>query len=227
MLGYKSVCSLREGMALILDMDGVIIHSNPVHCQAWSIYNRRFGIETDESMQERMYGKRNDEIVRDFLGSNLTAEEVREHGAAKERLYRELMADSMQEALVPGLREFLDGYAQAPIGLATNAEPENVNFVLDGAGLREYFRAVVDGHQVRNPKPDPEVFLRAAERLQVPAHDCIVFEDSLPGLEAARNGGMRAVGLKTTHSSLPQADLSIDNFLSPDLEPWLRLQKPR
>jgi beta-phosphoglucomutase family hydrolase len=214
-------------MALILDMDGVIIHSNPVHCKAWSIYNRRFGIETDESMQQRMYGKRNDEIVRDFLGSNLTAEEVREHGAAKERLYRELMTNSMQEALVPGVREFLERYAPVPIGLASNAEPENVNFVLDGAGLRGYFKAVVDGHQVRNPKPDPEVFLRAAERLQVPAHDCIVFEDSLPGLEAARNGGMRTVGLTTTHAALPHADLTIDNFLSTKLEPWLRLQMPR
>ena len=89
---------LRAGMAIILDMDGVIIDSNPVHRSAWSIYNRRFGIETDEAMQQRMYGKRNDEIVRDFLGANLTADQVREHGAAKERLYRELMSDAMPEA---------------------------------------------------------------------------------------------------------------------------------
>ena len=71
---------------MILDMDGVIVDSNPIHRDAWSIYNRRFGIETDEAMQQRMYGKRNDEIVRDFLGPHLTSEEVRAHGAAKERL---------------------------------------------------------------------------------------------------------------------------------------------
>jgi beta-phosphoglucomutase len=214
-------------MAIILDMDGVIIDSNPVHRHAWSMYNRRFGIETDEAMQQRMYGKRNDEIVRDFLGADLTPDQVREHGAAKERLYRELMADAMPAALVPGVREFLQRHTQTPFGVATNAEPENVDFVLDAAGLRRYFQVIVDGHQVRNPKPDPEIFLRAAEQLEVPACDCVVFEDSLPGLEAARNAGMRTVGVKTTHAELPDADLAIDNFLSPELDPWLLLQVPR
>jgi beta-phosphoglucomutase family hydrolase len=214
-------------MAIILDMDGVIIDSNPVHRTAWSIYNRRFGIETDEAMQHRMYGKRNDEIVRDFLGQDLSVDEVREHGAAKERLYRELMAESMPEALVPGVRQFLERHAPAPIGVATNAEPENVDFVLDGSGLRRYFQVVVDGHQVRNPKPDPEIFLRAAEMMDVPPCDCIVFEDSLPGLEAARHAGMRTVGVKTTHTELPDADLAIDDFLSAELDAWLSLQVPR
>ena len=224
----SGVCAkLRVGMAIILDMDGVIVDSNPLHRRAWSIYNRRFGIETDEAMQQRMYGKRNDEIVRDFLGPNLTPEEVREHGAAKERLYRELMAGGMAGALVHGVREFLERQADAPIGVATNAEPENVDFVLDTAGLRRYFQVIVDGSQVQNPKPHPEIYLRAAERLAVAACDCIVFEDSLPGLEAARNAGMRTVGIKTTHTELPDADLAIDNFLSPELDPWLCLQRPR
>jgi HAD superfamily hydrolase (TIGR01509 family) len=191
------------------------------------MYNRRFGIETDEAMQQRMYGKRNDEIVRDFLGSDLTPLEVREHGAAKERLYRELMAARMPDALVPGLRDFLERHAGTPIGVATNAEPENVNFILDTAGLRQYFHVIVDGRQVRNPKPDPEVYLTTAGRLEVPACDCVVFEDSLPGLEAARNAGMRTVGVTTTHEELPDADLAIGDFLSPELEPWLCLQVPR
>src|SRR5262245_56468439 len=105
---------LAPGLAIILDMDGVIVDSNPVHRDAWSIYNRRFGVETDEDMQQRMYGKRNDEIVRDFLGPHLTVAEVCAHGAAKERLYRELMAGSIGQALVPGVREFLERYAGAP-----------------------------------------------------------------------------------------------------------------
>lgn len=218
---------LAPGLAVILDMDGVIVDSNPVHRNAWSIYNRRFGIETLEGMQQRMYGKRNDEIVRDFLGPHLTAAEVRAHGAAKERLYRELMAGSIDQALVPGLREFLERYVGTPFGLGTNAEPENVDFVLDTAGLRRYFQVVVDGSQVRMPKPDPEIYLQAAGKLGTPARDCIVFEDSLPGLEAARTAGMRTVGVTTTHTSLPEADLAIDNFLNAELDPWLRRQKPR
>ena len=78
-----------------------------------------------------------------------------------------------------------------------------------------------------DPKPDPEIYVRAAERLAVPACDCIVFEDSLPGLEAARNAGMRTVGIRTTHAELPHVDLAIDNFLSTELDPWLSQQTPR
>jgi beta-phosphoglucomutase-like phosphatase (HAD superfamily) len=111
--------------------------------------------------------------------------------------------------------------------LATNAEPENVDFVLGTADLRHYFQVVIDGRQVQNAKPDPEIYLLAAEQLNVPARDCIVFEDSLPGLEAARAAGMRIVGVTTTHSELPDADLAIANFLTPELDSWLRLQMPR
>jgi len=207
-------------------MDGVIIDSNPAHREAWRIYNSRFGIETDEAMHQRMYGKRNDEIIRDFFGSHLTAEEVFVHGAAKERLYREMMAGDMHGALVPGVREFLERHAASPLALATNAEPANVEFLLDSVDLRRYFRVVVDGHQVHKPKPHPEIYLHTAGLLAVDASDCIVFEDSFTGLEAARAAGMRTVGVKTTHPALPDADLAIDNFLSPELEPWLQSQQP-
>jgi HAD superfamily hydrolase (TIGR01509 family) len=208
-------------------MDRVIVDSNPVHRTAWAIYNRRFGIETNDAMQQRMYGKRNDEIVRDFLGPHLTSAEVCAHGAAKERIYRELMAGSLDQALVPGVREFLERYAGAPFALATNAEPENVDFVLDTTGLRRYFHVVIDGNQVRMPKPDPEIYLQAAGRLRTPPPDCIVFEDSLPGLAAARTAGMRTVGVTTTHAILPEADLAIDNFQSTELDKWLLRQRPR
>jgi beta-phosphoglucomutase len=213
-------------MAILFDMDGVIVDSNPVHRDAWRIYNRRFGIETDEAMQQRMYGKRNDDIVRDFFGPQVTAAEVRAHGAAKERLYREMMADRIHQALVPGVVEFLDRHRGTPKALATNAEPANVDFVLDAAGLRAHFDVIVDGDQVKLPKPHPQIFLRAAELLRVAAGDCIVFEDSLAGIEAARRAGMRPVGVRTTHAVLPDADLTIDDFRSPELEPWLGRQIP-
>lgn len=217
---------LSAGLAIILDMDGVIIDSNPAHREAWRIYNRRFGIETDEAMHQRMYGKRNDEIVKDFFGPHLTADQVFAHGAAKEQLYRELMADEIGARLVPGVREFLQRHAGSPIALATNAEPANVDFLLDAADLRRYFRVVVDGHQVQKPKPHPEIYLRAADLLATAPRDCIVFEDSLAGLQAARAAGTRTVGVMTTHAALPDADLAVDNFLSPELEPWLIRQQP-
>jgi len=213
-------------MVMVLDMDGVIVDSNPLHTQAWMLYNRRFGIDAGETLADRMYGRRNDEIVREFFGPGLSPEQVAAHGAAKEQLYRELLAPRLPEALVPGVREFLQRHAGQPVGLATNAEPANVDFVLDRGGLRAYFRVVVDGHQVRNPKPHPEIYLRAAELLSAAPRNCIVFEDSFSGIAAARAAGARIVGLTTTHRELPGADLAIGDFRSPQLEIWLRAQVP-
>lgn len=212
---------MARELALILDMDGVIINSNPWHRKAWAEYNRRFGIETDEAMLQRMYGKRNDDIVRDFFGAHLTDEQVHAHGAAKEQLYREMIRPVVNEALVPGVREFLERHRHLPIGVATNAERANVDFVLDEAHLRPYFRVVVDGHQVPNPKPYPDIYLRAAERLGTAPRDCVVFEDSFTGIEAARAAGMAVVGVTSTHDELPGVDLAIRDFHSPKLELWL------
>ncbi len=217
---------LRPGMALVFDMDGVMVDSNPLHARAWQAYNRRFGIDAGEDLAAKMYGRRNDEIVRDFFGPHPSAAEVAAHGAAKEELYRELLAPVLEETLVAGVREVLERHRGQPVGLATNAEPANVDFILDRAGLRAYFRAIVDGHQVRHAKPHPEIYLRAAQLLAVRPRDCIVFEDSYSGVAAARAAGARIVGLRTTHRELPGADLEIDDFLSPELAPWLRAQGP-
>src|SRR5580700_6537978 len=144
---------LATGLCLIFDMDGVIVDSNPVHRQAWAAYNRRFGLETTEEMQRGMYGKRNDRIVRDFFGEGLTPEEVAKRGAAKERLYREMVQDRIEEILVPGVRQFLERHGDVPKALATNGEAANVDFLLDRAELRPYFQVIVNGQQVRHPKP--------------------------------------------------------------------------
>ncbi|HTX35859.1 MAG TPA: HAD-IA family hydrolase [Bryobacteraceae bacterium] len=212
-----------SGLAFIFDMDGVMIDSNAAHRLAWEAYNRRFGLETTENMHQRMYGKRNDEIVRDFFG-DLPPGEIAARGAAKETLYREMIGERIESMLVPGLRQFLERYAVVPKAVASNAEPANIQFLLERAGLRPYFRVVVDGHQVRHPKPDPEVYLRAAALLGVPAAACIVFEDSYPGVAAGMAAGMRVVGILTTHTHLPGATLSVHNFLSGDLQQWLRAQ---
>lgn len=214
---------LAPGLALIFDMDGVLIDSNPVHREAWEIYNRRFGLETTEAMHESMYGRRNDEIVRTFFGE-LPPGEAFSRGAEKEKLYRELMGGRIESFLVPGLRKFLETYRDAPMAVASNGERENVALILDGSGLRGYFRIALDGHQVQNPKPHPEIYLRAAKGLGVPPSNCIVLEDSHSGVAAARAAGMRVIGLRTTHGYLPGTDLNVDNFMSGDLTKWLAAQ---
>jgi beta-phosphoglucomutase len=206
-------------------MDGVIADSNPHHRLAWEAFNRRYGLETTEAMQQSMYGKRNDQIVRDFFGAGLADEEVAARGTAKEALYREMIGDRVESMLVPGIREFLERYRETPKAVATNAEPSNVDFLLDQTGLRPYFQVVLNGHQVSHPKPDPEIYLLAAELLQTEPAACIVFEDSHSGVEAGRAAGMRVIGLSTTFGNLPGTVLTIDNFRSRDLLEWLATEE--
>lgn len=218
---------LAPGMALVFDLDGVIVDTNPVHREAWIAYNRRFAIRTDEAMLEFMYGKHNDDIVRHYFGELLTPVEVASHGAAKEALYREMMGPRVRSSMVAGVADFIERWSEAPVALASNAEPANIAFLLAETGLGGYFRAVIDGQQVANPKPHPDIYLRAAELCGVRPANAIVFEDSHTGVAAALAAGARVVGLRTTLPSLPGADLTINDFESPDLEPWLLRQEVR
>lgn len=213
-------------LALIFDMDGVLVHSTPIHNLAWQVYLRRHGIYADlPTIEAAMLGKHNADIVRSFFGGGLSPDEVARHGADKEIVYRELMRPRLAEHLVPGVAQFLERHRNDPMALATNAEPENVEFILDGSGFRSYFRAVIDGHQVERPKPAPEIYFRAASLLGVPAMNCIVFEDSGTGVEAAKSAGARVVGLATTAPALEGCDLLISDFLDPRLAPWLATLK--
>lgn len=216
---------LADGLALIFDMDGVIVDSNPLHREAWTEFNRRYGLETTDAMLEGMYGRRNDQIVREFFGDGLSQTEIAARGAAKEEIYRKLLASRLEAMLVRGLRPFIERYGDAPMALASNAEPENVAFVLDSTGLRRYFRVVVDGHQVNHPKPHPEIYFRAAELLAIDPASCIVLEDSLTGVAAAKAAGMRVIGLATTYVNLPGADIMADNFCDGILTSWLTAQR--
>lgn len=204
-------------------MDGVIIDSNPVHTSAWKEYLAQYDIRVPD-LEARMYGRRNDEIVPDFFGHTLSPEEIFAHGAAKERLYRHLMAEGVHRSLVPGAVEFISAAAPAPLAVATNAEPANVSFVLKAAGLEGRFQVVLDGHQVQFPKPHPEIYLRAAAQLGVEPANCVVFEDSYTGTEAARRAGTRVVGVQTSHLTFPDVDFAISDFTDPRLVTWLSQQ---
>ena len=216
---------MAEIRAFLFDMDGVIVDSNPLHRESWAEYNRRHGVVTTEAMQQRMYGKRNDMIVRDYLGQHLTDAEVFAHGAAKEKLYREMLAPRLDATLVPGLTAFLERHPDMPKAVASNAEPANIAFVLQGAHLGSFFPVVVDGQQVANPKPHPDVYLRAAELLRIaPAH-CVVFEDSHGGVAAGLAAGMRVIGITTTYKDLPGASLLVKDFNDPALGKWLASER--
>lgn len=207
-------------------MDGVIIHSTPLHNRAWEIYLAEHGIPPGQ-IETRMHGLRNDDIVRDYFGDDLDDAAIHRHGADKERLYRQLMRPELEQWMVPGIRSFLSAHPNVPKAVASNAERPNIDFVLDESGLREHFRFIIDGHQAPRPKPFPDIYLAAAAQLGLDPINCIVFEDSLAGVEAAHEAGARVVGLTTTLPSLPRVELTVPHFHHPSLAAWLARQQPR
>ncbi len=215
---------MAAGLALIFDLDGVIVDSMPAHEVAWRRYLGFLGVDGGD-LPGRMQGRRNDEIVRDFLGVEMDHETVLAHGAAKERMFREILGERVREYLVAGIAQWLERLEGAPIALASNAERANIDFTLDGAGLRRYFDVIVDGSQVARPKPSPDVYLRAAELLKIAPRNCIVFEDSAVGVAAAVAAGTRVVGVRTHSNPLEGIVFSIANFLDSELDGWLSAQR--
>jgi beta-phosphoglucomutase len=211
-------------LGLLFDMDGVLVHSMPLHLLAWERYLGKLGIQVDD-LEGRMHGKRNSELVNDLIGGNLTEEIVFAHGAEKERVFREMMLkEGIEQYRIPGLPEFLERHKDLPMAIGTNAEPANIDFVLDEFDLRRYFKVAVNGQQVDRPKPFPDIYLKAAELLGLEPRYCIVFEDSPTGAQAGIAAGMRVVGVETTPSQFSGVSLTIRDFNDPLLEPWLARQ---
>jgi beta-phosphoglucomutase len=212
---------VNERLAFIFDLDGVLVNSMPLHMVAWERYLEKLGIEV-EDLERRMHGRRNEELVNDLIGSDLPADRVFAHGAAKEQLWRDLLLeDGIDRYRIPGLTEFLERHIDVPKAIASNAEPQNIEFVLHHYGLRRFFDIAVNGLEVARPKPFPDVYLEAGRRLNREPVECIVFEDSPTGLQAAIAAGMRVVGVETTSNDLDKADLCVKDFADARLEEWL------
>jgi len=211
-------------VGLLFDMDGVLVHSMPLHTLAWERYLKNLGIRVDD-LEQRMHGKRNSELVADLIGANLDEDVVFAHGAEKERVFREMMlAAGIEKYRVPGVTGFLERHKQLPMAVGSNAEPANIDYVLDHFGLRPYFRVTVNGQQVDRPKPFPDIYLKAADLLGLEPNQCIVFEDSPTGVAAGLAAGMRVVGVETTPTHFQGVALSIKDFTDPALEAWLARQ---
>jgi HAD superfamily hydrolase (TIGR01509 family) len=211
-------------LAFIFDLDGVLVNSMPLHVLAWERYLANLNIQV-EDLERRMHGKRNAELVNDLIGSGLPEEVIFQHGAAKEQLWRDmLLAEGIDRYRIRGLPEFLERHRDVPKGVASNAEPQNIDFVLDHYQLRPFFQAAVNGLEVRRPKPFPDVYLEAARRLGAEPRDCIVFEDSPTGLQAGLDAGMQVVGVETTSTEFDGAALQVKDFADPKLDNWLASQ---
>ena len=204
--------------AFLFDLNGTMVHDMEYHTRAWQrLFNEDLGGSfTWDEVKPQMYGKNREVLTRMFGPDRFSPEEMDQLGMEKERRYQQEFRPQL--ALLPGLPEFLERAHQRGIRMAIGsaAIPFNIDFVLDNLNIRHYFQAIVSADDVAVSKPDPEVFLRCAELLGVPPAECLVFEDVPKGAEAARNAGMEAVVLTTTHEAAEFDYLSNVRHFAPD-----------
>jgi beta-phosphoglucomutase family hydrolase len=203
----------NQQRAFIFDMDGTIVDNMAFHVKSWLAFFERRGhtVDADEFFRATA-GRQGHEIMSHYLGKHLTKEESAQLDFEKESLYREMYAPHL--ATVAGFEQFIARAKSAGIKLAvaTAAPNENIDFTLDGLDLRKQFDAIAGAADVARGKPEPDVFLLAAQRSGTLPANSIVFEDAPLGVEAARRAGMRAVVLTTT---LPaEAFAEYDNVIA-------------
>lgn len=185
--------------AFIFDMDGTLVDSMPFHIRAWTELLAEHGLQTTpQAFLRQTGGKTNRQILREIFGDHLAESEITACAKRKEALYRSLFRPYLKP--IDGLFPFLNEAQRLhiPMGVATSAGKANRDFVLEGLAIAAYFSVVVGVEEIQEGKPDPEIFLTAADRLGVIPADCLVFEDALAGIEAASRAGMQAVALTTT-----------------------------
>ena len=177
-----------------------MVDNHAAHEEAWLIWGARHAVPIDHAFyQEHLYARPNERILRTLLGEQITHLEITRWTVEKETIYRDLYRPRMME--MPGLTPLLRGFASAGVacGVASNAERVNVDFVVDSLNLRPHLKVTLAREDVTHAKPDPEIFLMAAQALNTEPARCLVFEDSATDFEAARRAGMPCIAI-TGHS---------------------------
>ncbi len=202
--------------AVIFDVDGVLVDSYQAHFESWQLACRERGLEMTQDQFVATFGRTSREIIVDLWGDHFaTPTLVRQLDDRKEELFREILRRDYPG--MDGAAELIDDLQQAGFSLAlgSSGPPDNVNLVLDHLGRRSAFRGVVTAVDVQRGKPDPQVFLLAAERAEVAPPHCVVIEDAPAGVAAAQAAGMKCIALVSTgrvRDSLLSADLVVDSL---------------
>jgi beta-phosphoglucomutase family hydrolase len=209
--------------AILFDLDGVIIDSGQLHYEAWKLFCARYNKKMTYEEFKKGFGRTNNDILKDIMGKELTREEVNNLSEEKEGIFRSLAKGRIKT--IDGAIDFIKKIkaGKYKIALVSSTPRENINFILREISLLDYFDVIISSEDVMNGKPNPECYLRAAERLGVSAKDCIVIEDAIAGVEAALLAGMKCIAITTTQprEKLVAATYIIDSY-SEIKESWLK-----
>ncbi len=209
--------------AVIWDMDGVIADTASYHLKAWQYVFQKKRVSYTDSDFRRKFGQRNDTIIRAALGEKISQSELDAIANDKEENYRQRVRQHIKP--LPGALELLRALEEHgfSVALASSAPMENIQLVIRGLGIENSFQAIVSGREVKEGKPSPQGFLLAAKKLGVEPKNCIVIEDAVAGVAAAKRAGMHCIGVTNTHprERLREADLVVSilkTVSTPDLE---------
>ncbi|MCL2050447.1 MAG: beta-phosphoglucomutase [Lachnospiraceae bacterium] len=185
--------------AIIFDLDGVIIHTDKYHYQAWKKLADRLGVYFDEEINNRLRGVSRmeslDIVLENSDYSSANSEMKNEMAEEKNNTYRELLEKMTPEDLEAEVLDTLTALKQQGILMSIGSSSKNARLILNKIGLGDFFDAISDGNNITNSKPDPEVFLKAADYLNVNACDCVVVEDADAGISAAHRAEMKAIAM--------------------------------
>jgi len=198
----------------IFDLDGVLVDTAKYHYLAWRRLAKELGFDFSEADNERLKGVsrvRSLEILLEMGGITMDAAKRGEAAARKNAWYVEYLYQLDESALLPGSGAFLARLKENGIRIALGSASKNSPLILERLNISRFFDAVIDGNAVSKSKPDPEVFVKGAEALGFPPEQCVVFEDALAGVEAAKAGGMRVIAVGKAEL-LPGADRYISSL---------------
>jgi beta-phosphoglucomutase family hydrolase len=185
---------------IIFDMDGVLADTGPIHYESWVNLAKELGLEFSRNFFENTFGQQSPAIIRKFLGQEVDTAQIIEWSNHKESYYREMVKDKLKP--LPGAIEIIKDLKSEGFRLAigSSGPPENVELLLTTLKIKKCFDVIATAAEVKKSKPEPDVFLYVANRLEINAKNCIVIEDAPVGIEAANRAGMGTIALTTTHN---------------------------
>ncbi len=207
--------------AVIFDMNGVIINDERTHQESWKVYCKKHGFNiSEEDFKYKVFGRTEKDTFEFLYNRSIAPEELETF--SNERVDTAIEIFKPQIKMTEGLQQLLDELAEhnIPMAVATSARKRYFSFIMDELSIRQYFKVVLTAENITKGKPDPEIYLKSADGLQINPQECVVFEDAVSGIKAAKAAGMKVVGISSTHSQeeLSLADRVVNNFEDVNIE---------